>query len=67
MAKKCIICSEEAVFTIKDTSDYYCEDCADEQFADVSMLIKIEEQARKLKEVINQKQEEMEDTENNNL
>lgn len=55
MNKKCIICGEEAVFAIKDTSDYYCEECAEEQFADISVLIKIEEMARKLKEVVDKK------------
>ena len=55
MPKKCIICDNEAVFCIKDTSDYYCEECAKEQFSDISYLQNIEEQARKLKEVVDEK------------
>jgi len=55
MAKKCTICSEEAVFKIKDSSDYYCEGCAKDYFADVSMLVKVEEEAKKLKKMIEDK------------
>lgn len=43
MAKKCIICSEKAGFKIKDGSEFYCEECAEEHFADLSLLQKIEE------------------------
>lgn len=49
MAKKCIICSDPAVYKIKDTSDYYCEDCAEENFADISILVKVEDEAKRLK------------------
>ncbi|MBT4935238.1 hypothetical protein HOL21_04665 [Candidatus Woesearchaeota archaeon] len=55
MVKKCIVCNDEAEFKIKNTSDYYCKDCAEENFADVSMLIKVEEEAQKLKEYLKQK------------
>lgn len=55
MGKKCIICNEEAIYKIKDTSDYYCQDCAEENFADTSILIKVEEEAQRLKEYIEQK------------
>ena len=55
MGKKCIICDEEAIFKIKDTSDYYCQDCAEENFADTTILIKVEEQAQRLKEYVEQK------------
>ena len=61
MVKRCIVCREEAVYKIKDTSDYYCGECAEEHFGDVEMLIKVEEEARKLKEVVAQKlQKELE-------
>ncbi len=43
MAKKCIICEEPAVFKIKDTLDFYCKTCAEENFADLTMLLKLEE------------------------
>ncbi len=56
MAKKCIICNEvEAVYKIKDTSDYYCQDCAEENFADLTNLIKVEEEAQRLKEYVEKK------------
>lgn len=50
--KRCIICNEEAIYKIKDTSDYYCEECADDNFADISLLVKVEEEARILKDLI---------------
>ncbi len=52
MSKKCIICNEEAVYCIKDTSDYYCEECAEEHFGDITMLIKVEDEAQRLKEFV---------------
>jgi len=55
MAKKCIVCDSEAKFKIKDTSDYYCKDCALENFGDLEMLQTIEEEAQRLKEYIKEK------------
>ena len=55
MAKKCIMCGEEAKYWIKDTSDYYCEECAKDSFNDISALIKVEEQAQRLKEAIKER------------
>jgi len=52
MSKKCIICNAEAVYVIKDTSDYYCEECAEEHFGDITMLVKVEDEAQKLKDFI---------------
>ena len=52
MGKKCIDCSEEAKYRIKDTSEYYCEDCAIEHFGDVEMLVTLEEEAQVLKEIV---------------
>lgn len=60
MVKRCIVCGEEAKYQIKDTSDYYCEDCAGENFADISMLLEIEGEANHLKELLKQKLDEME-------
>jgi hypothetical protein len=59
MVKKCIVCGEEATYKIKDTSDYYCQECAEENFADLSMLIKLEEEAQKLKMFLKEKLEEI--------
>jgi hypothetical protein len=49
MGKSCIICGEKASFKIKDTSDFYCEDCAKESFSDIELLETLEEDAQKLK------------------
>lgn len=52
MPKKCIICSKEAVYGIKDSSEYYCEECAVENFADITCLTKVEDDSLKeIKEV----------------
>jgi hypothetical protein len=55
MGKKCIICHEEAKFKIKDTSDYYCQECAEENFSDLDLLITMEEEAKRLKEYLKEK------------
>jgi len=56
MTKKCIICNElEAIYQIKNTSDYYCQECAEENFSDVTDLLKVEEEAQRLKEYVEQK------------
>jgi len=55
MAKRCIICGEEAEYKIKDTPDYYCKGCAEESFADLSLLVKVEEEAQKLKKFLEEK------------
>lgn len=56
MAKKCIVCDAEATYKIKDTSDYYCPECAQEHFADLSMLLKVEEEAQRLKQLVEEKE-----------
>ena len=61
MAKKCIICDDEATYRIKDTSDYYCDACAQENFGDLSLLIKVENEAQLLQEYIQHKIEESDD------
>ncbi len=58
MAKKCMICNAPAVFQIKNTTDYYCTDCAEENFADVSVLVKVEEEAQRLKKLVDENVEE---------
>ena len=57
MVKKCIICEAEAVYKIKDTPDYYCEECAEENFSDLDLLVKVEEEAQRLKEFLKEKME----------
>jgi len=55
MGKKCIICGKEAKFKIKGNNDYYCAECAEENFSDVSLLVKVEEEAQKIKDIIKEK------------
>lgn len=52
MPKKCIICGSEAGFCIKGSNEAYCEECAKDNFGDLSYLQKVEEQANAIKEVI---------------
>ncbi|MBW2987390.1 hypothetical protein KY336_02460 [Candidatus Woesearchaeota archaeon] len=58
MGKKCMICGQEAVYMIKNTSDAYCKDCASDCFSDLSFLQSVEEQAQELKELVKQKIED---------
>jgi hypothetical protein len=55
MAKKCNICGKEAKYLVKDSRDFYCEECAEEQFGDIAMLVRVEDQAVKLKKVVDEK------------
>ena len=52
MGKKCIICYEPALFCIKDSSECYCNECAEEHFSDISLLVKVEEETKKIKEIV---------------
>lgn len=60
MPKKCLICSETAQYVIKDSSDFYCMECAEEHFGDLSLLIKLEESAKCPAEESPEKAEELE-------
>ncbi len=55
MGKKCTICNAQAKLQIKDTSDYYCDDCAKENFGDITMLVKIEQESQRLKRFLEEK------------
>jgi hypothetical protein len=46
---------------IKDSNDFYCEDCAIDNFDDVSALVKVEEQAKKLKQLVDGFENKQED------
>ena len=52
MVKKCIICGKDAKYVIKDSNNYYCEECAKEYFADISLLQKVEENVKTIKKII---------------
>ncbi|MBI2666867.1 hypothetical protein HYX13_04605 [Candidatus Woesearchaeota archaeon] len=39
MKKKCIICTHYAEYRIKDTADFYCQECAEENFGDLTLLL----------------------------
>ena len=57
MTKHCIICNELASLRIKDTPDYYCQGCAEENFADLTVLVRVEDEAQRLKEYVKEKTE----------
>lgn len=60
MAKKCIICNhKEAEFCIKNSSEYYCSECASENFSDLSYLHKVEDSAKNLKKFLRDKKPPM--------
>jgi hypothetical protein len=63
MAKKCIICqARDAAFCIKGTNNCYCYRCAVEHFGDVGLLVRLEDDAKKLKEYIDKRiNEDIED------
>lgn len=61
MGKKCMICGEEAKFVIKDSSDYYCDECARENFSDLSVLVNVEEQATRIKKMVEERIEQPEE------
>jgi hypothetical protein len=53
--KVCIICGEKAAYSIKNSSETYCADCAREHFSDISYLQKIESDARILHKIVKEK------------
>ncbi len=52
MGSRCIICKGEAVFAIKGTSDKYCSQCAAENFSDLELLQRLDEQAKIVQEMV---------------
>jgi len=48
MTKKCIICGDVAGLQIKDSSEFYCVECAELQFGDLALLVKVDNDVRKL-------------------
>jgi len=52
MVKKCMICEEDAKFCIKGSSECYCKECAKENFSDLDLLQKLEEEAQAIKEIV---------------
>lgn len=63
MAKKCVICGSKAELCVKDSSEYYCSSCAEDSFSDVKMLVKIEEDAARLKNFVDDRLTASEDEE----
>lgn len=61
MGKKCSICGEEALYQLKGNSDYYCTECATENFADLSLLVKVEKEAQCLKRFVDLQNENRSD------
>lgn len=59
MAKKCTLCDAEARYMVKDSSEYYCDECALENFSDVGVLQPIENIDKKSERLVEQKEEEL--------
>ena len=64
MAKKCIVCDDEAKYKIKDSSDYYCQECAEENFNALDLLLKLDEEAQRLKDFLEKRVAPQEEEEN---
>ncbi len=67
MPKKCIECGKEASLKIKDSSEYYCKECAEEDFGDIALLVSLEQDAQKIKKLVSKlsPQEEEENAQDN--
>jgi hypothetical protein len=63
MNKKCFLCDKPAKYVIKGTNDYYCEACASDHFGDLSFLVSVEEEAKRLKEVVDKQMEVLDQVE----
>ena len=59
MGKKCVICEDPAEYSVKGTNDFYCLNCAEDHFGDLGMLQKIEEEAKILKKIIEEKTKQL--------
>ncbi len=57
MNKRCTLCEERAEYAIKNTNDYYCRECAEELFDNVSCLVKVEERNASENVVVDQLKE----------
>jgi len=63
MAKKCTLCSAEARYMIKDSSEYYCDECALENFSDVGVLQPIEDANKKSERLVEDTSEDISEDE----
>ena len=54
MAKKCIMCEKNADLMIKGTSDFYCRECAVEQFGNIEVLVSVDDEANRLKKKVDE-------------
>jgi len=63
MAKKCTLCSAEARYMIKDSSEYYCDECALENFSDVGVLQPIEDTNKKSEHLVEDATEDISEDE----
>jgi hypothetical protein len=57
MNKKCILCEDPAQLAIKATNDYYCKECAEDQFNDISCLVSLEENFAPVEDAVDQFEE----------
>jgi len=54
---RCIVCDKEAQWCVKGTSTGYCDEHAHEMFSDTSYLASVEEEAQRLKTLVDSEQE----------
>jgi hypothetical protein len=55
-SKKCVICQvNDADYCVKGTNECYCQNCGREHFGDLGLLVKIEDDAKRLNEFIEKK------------
>lgn len=50
--KKCVVCSDPAHMQIKDSNDYYCKSCAQDCFSSMDLLVAIEAEAQRIKQIL---------------
>ena len=61
MGKKCILCTSAADYSVKDSSEYYCTNCALENFSDVGVLQEIENDSSRLSRMVEETIPDMEE------
>ena len=52
MGKKCTLCGSAARYSVKDSSEYYCDECAIDNFSDVGVLQPLEEETKKVQRMV---------------
>jgi hypothetical protein len=50
--KLCVVCNEPAHLQIKDSIDYYCKKCGQDCFSSLDLLVAIESEAQRIKNIL---------------